>query len=78
MSQVGIKPCSSAKDMQTFTDCATPSAVILAAITLFIHISRVLIRRKKDALSNGDSNPGHGDKTRATPMRHDLICDAGG
>ena len=47
----------------TFTNCSTAAAVSMSSITIFIQISRGLVRRKKE-MRNKDSNSGRGDKTR--------------
>ena len=55
---------------KTLTNCATPSAMTITGIALFIQVSLIVIRRKKrDALGDGDSNPVHGVEKRAPYQR---------
>ena len=54
---------------KTITICAMPTVVTITGIALFIQVSLIVIRKRRDALGDGDSNPVHGVEKRAPYQR---------
>ena len=69
MRQQGIERGLEHKMRKTLTNCATPSAMTITGIALFIQVSLIVIRRKEEALGDRDSNPVHGVEKRAPYQR---------